>query len=164
MTNTIETATGPATVSVNKHGFLVVATPDFSVTLVARSYPRSAGDWRSYDAKVRVYGALSAFVPGFDERETQLVIEANRRDPDVKDPVLAAFQRRSIKDAKLKLVGVLPMIAEALRETGYPVVLPEFDEWKFSIKAGCNMCPCSPGFIGQGRMCVNGNPVDLSFN
>lgn len=162
MTNTVETATGPATVSVNNHGFIVVATPEFSVTLVMRQDP-GYRDRRSYDSHVRAYGALSAFVPGFDEREAQLVIEANRRDPDVKDPVLAAFQRRSIKDAKLKLVGVLPTIAEALRESGYPVSLPEFDEWKFSIKAGCS-CPCSPGFIGQGKMRVNGNPVDLSFN
>lgn len=165
MTNTVETSTGSAIVSIDKNGHYQVCGSKFKVHLVIRPFP-SGRDSRSYWAKVRAYGVLDAFVPGFSDRETELVREANDRNPDVKDPVLAAFQRRSINDAKeyMQHNGVLATIAEALRECGIEIVLPQFDEWKFSIKAGCSMCPCSPGFIGQDRMLFNGRPVDLFFD
>ena len=38
-----------------------------------------------------------------------------------------------------------PVVEKALRDKGF-----EFDKLRWSQKAGCSMCPCSPGFILEG--------------
>ena len=161
MTNTtVTTTTGPATVSINEHGWLVVDTLDWKVLILKRSYSQGA---RSYDSKVRAYGAFPVFVPGFNARETELLFAANARDPEAKCPILAKFHRDSKQKVREGIQGVLPTLKEALEAAGHHVSLPDFDEWKFSMKAGC-FCGCSPGFIGSGRVRVDGFPCDLHFS
>lgn len=160
MTNTtVTTTTGPAVVSRNKYGWPVVETLDWKVLLVKRTLGR---DRRSYDSKVRAYSAFPVFVPGFNALETELILAANARDPEVKCPILAKFHRDSKKMVREGIQGVLPTLKEALEEAGHPVSLPALDEWKFSLKAGCS-CGCSPGFIGNSRVFVDGYPCDLHF-
>lgn len=162
MTNTtVNTTNGPTIVSVNSWGWPTVETLDWKVLIRRRSY-RQDGT-RGYDINVRVYGAFPVFVTGFDARETELILAANARDPEVKCPILAKFHRDSIKQVREALPGVLPTLKEALEAVGHSVSLPAADEWKFSRKAGCG-CGCSPGFIGDGRVRVDGVPCDLSFD
>lgn len=138
---------------------LDVETLDFRVRLVFRSWANERTA-REMFAKTRVFGALDAFVPGFDAEELRLLRAIT--DPDVRDPELARFQRAAKKTAKADLLRLLPVLADALRAAGHEVsYLPE--DAKFSIKAGCSMCPCSPGFVADTRMRVDGSGVDLHF-
>lgn len=162
MTNTtVNTTNGPTIVSVNSLGWPTVETLDWKVLIRLRSYYQDGT--RGYDIKVRVYGAFPVFIPDFDARETALVLDANARNSEAKCPVLAKFHRDSIKEVRAALPGVLLTLKEALEAVGHSVSLPAADEWKFSRKAGCG-CGCSPGFIGDGRVRVDGIPCDLSFD
>lgn len=137
-----------------------VVTPGWVVQINTRSMGDRA---REYFAATRAYGALDAFVPGFDAEETRLLNAIT--DHDVKDPALASFQRRSTKAASARLAVVLPELVGVLRAFGFEVVGDaEPLSAKFSRKAGCSMCPCSPGHIVSTMLRVNGSPVDLYFD
>lgn len=136
-----------------------VVTPGWAVQVSTRSYD-SAREWHK---ATRAYGALDAFVPGFDAEETRLLNAIT--DHSVKDPALARFQRASARTASERLAVVLPELVRVLRAYGFEVTTGVGDlSAKFSRKAGCSMCPCSPGHVVDGRITVDGRPVDLHFD
>ena len=57
---------------------------------------------------------------------------------------------------------VLPLLMKHL-EKEYPGSLNDEvknQKWSWSQHCGCSMCPCSPGFIGDGR---NANDIHVTF-
>ncbi len=161
MTNTTNASgpvlTSPMTFKGGRVYGLEIETLDFKVSLVFRTHD---GRSRDYFKSSRVYGSLPVFVDGFDAEENRLF--AAIPDMAVKDKALASFQRAAVKTARVGLLELLPVIADALRAAGHTVVsVPT--EAKFSKKAGCAMCPCSPGFVLDTRLNVDGRGVDLHF-
>jgi hypothetical protein len=146
---------------------LRVSTFDFTVQLVPRDRTEGTREWGK---RTRAYELAATFGPeGWEEREDELVTDAVRREVsgELKGrcPVLAAHQRIGKREGIAGLRAALPVIAAALRAMGYRVGF--FDgsvDARFSAKAGCGMCPCSPGFVLTERLVVNGVPVDLSFS
>ena len=48
------------------------------------------------------------------------------------------------------------LIPEALKRAGIPD--PGY-KWKWDPKAGCRMCPCSPGFVPSNMSSIPSNPL-----
>lgn len=143
-------------------GALRVVTPGWAVQINTRSWA-SHSKSREFFAATRVYDALGAFVPGFDAEETRLLNAIT--DHSVKDPALARFQRASARTASERLAVVLPELLRILRAFGFQVTGDAAPlSAKFSRKAGCSMCPCSPGHVVSERITVNGSGVDMWFD
>lgn len=169
MTNTTVTSLGPVLITEVFHTprpdrssprALDVETLDFRVQLTFRS---SGDRMREWNKTARAYGALAAFVPGFDAEENRLYAAVT--DHTKKDPALAKFQRDSARTARARLLSVLPALAEALRASGHSVSFKALDsglDARFSRKAGCS-CPCSPGFVLNDLLIVDGRRTDLFF-
>ena len=77
----------------------------------------------------------------------------------VRSAMWNAWKRETTKVLSARIVEVL---VAALKPVGgeSDYELPG-ESPKFSQKAGCSMCPCSPGFVLDVRMTHNGVPVDL---
>lgn len=169
MTNTtITTANGPAIVSSEKqHGRTrwTVETLDATATFVPRMPSRRTSEWL---AATRVYSALDAFTDAaWDDREAELVRDAVRRETagelTGKCPTLAAHQRVGLKLARAGLEATLPELLAALRGAGRNVVVPAEFVARWSLRAGCSMCPCSPGHVLSFRLLIDGSPYDVYF-
>lgn len=67
------------------------------------------------------------------------------------------LKRRTLDVVRAQLRALLPLLA--------PVLDVDPDDLtrklSYSIHAGCGMCPCSPGFILDTQVRVDGQPVDL---
>lgn len=149
---------------------LDVETLDWSVRLVSRSWSveRTA---KQYFAKTRVFGALDAFVPGFSAEETRL--HQAITDHDTKDKALSSFQRASNRAVNAALPGFMFELSDVLSSLGMSMwgLVPTHssDETeltsKFSMRAGCSMCPCSPGHVLSRRVEVRprSGPMDLQL-
>ena len=138
----------------SQRGLLVEGLP-FPVKLL---YRRPDGS-RDFYKTTRVYGGLAALVAGFDAEEDRLFNAIT--DHSAKDPGLAAFQRRSAAVSSRLLPAELARVFAALRELGISVLVSDEFSARFSRKAGCSMCPCSPGHVLSVRVLVNGRPVDV---
>lgn len=100
----------------------------YRIKAVERRY--GVGEARSYRSKTRVYGAIDALSSGTS----------------------AELDRRTTKEAKLKLTALLGAMSDVFGRT------PEVQT--FSAKAGCS-CGCSPGFILTSTLMYEGRTVDL---
>lgn len=139
-------------------GSTLITTPDWTAQLSARS-PRYLTR-RSLFSNTRVYGALDAFIPGYsglEHAQYQLI-----PDKKIKDPTYAAWQRAQVKVAKREMLLALPAVARMLRSVGREVEMTKL-EARWSIHAGCSMCPCSKGFVLGERVLVDGAGVDMWF-
>jgi hypothetical protein len=158
MTNTTKpntlihnTSFGPVSVTRSSRT-MEIASLDWSVTLVWRSWGMKP---REVFKTTRIYGALDAFVAGFSAEETRLQLAIT--DHTVKDPTLAKFQRDSIQAARPAVLDLLTQLGTVLDELGeQPTGFDKLGDVKFSTKAGCSMCPCSPGFVADERLAVRG--------
>jgi hypothetical protein len=144
---------------------------EFTISATVRTnQPR---DYKEFDKKTRVYGALDALVPELLENEPHtdkaIPFKVDREDFDTEEAFLAmkaakseynSWRIRTTKAAKAKL---LPLLAEFInsqpdiREAKYGNVLKA----EFSRTAGCS-CPCSPGFVLSSRILTTAfMPVDF---
>jgi hypothetical protein len=110
-----------------------------------------------------VYGAISTLSPELqrelDEWTTPAVTaELKRSDPVEAARIMHGYRvarRRVLRDAREKLTELLTGVAPTFDAT---------DGWspvaRFSGTAGCS-CGCSPGFVLDRCLRVNGRPVDL---
>ena len=146
----------------------------YKITLRERVYPYNGNysDRREYHQTTRVYGAIDALVPEFmaDEPFQGISIPGTptTEHDKMRASVWNAWKRATTKEAGVRLTallreltgyGALRMPAEAVQSV------------KFSQKAGCTMCPCSPGFVlgatvhsqraGRNSGLEHGNPVDI---
>lgn len=92
---------------------------------------------RCYGKSLKHFGDVMVFVNRLDR-------------PGVKD-ILGDFQWRREHAVKFSSKYILEVIAAVLKERGLEIV-----NLKYSRKAGCSMCPCSPGYVGY-RKSVNGS-------
>lgn len=167
MTNTVKLSTGPALINTTyaknypfKVSRMEIETLDWSVSLVTRSWGRDTRA-REYFAKTRVYEAQEAFVPGFLDEEMRLFKAIP--DHSVKDPALAKFLRAANKKARVGILETLPQLFEVLRADGRRVPERNDLDAKFSMRAGCSMCSCSPGFVVSERLSFDGEGYDVWF-
>lgn len=117
----------------------------------------------SWHAKTRVFGAVTTFAPDLDDK---IYKNAFTNDASFTEEERAAHMSeyrklksaaiKQTKNALVKPLGVLR--AYGLASIDSPVPAP-----RFSMHAGCTMCPCSPGFVLDLRWTLNGNPVDVWF-
>lgn len=130
--------------------------------LVAFS-PKSASSRRSYCANSRVYGAADALVADLNAVEPEWVHEAKGVVYD-DATVLRGKVWRKWRDSTKKVAGQrLSAVLGALAGVK-GLVLPPSTKATFSYKAGCSSCPCSPGFILDGGVYVNGTRMDLHIS
>lgn len=166
MTNTVNTPTGPALINVSYRSRyprnvwrIDVETLDWKAALITRDIRTERS--REVYKTTRVYGAQDAFVEGFSDEETRLFKAIPNFE--VRDPDLARFQRASNKTARVGILGMVPELVEVLGAFGCRVLVPAALDAKFSMKAGCSMCPCSPGFVLTERLLVDGAGFDIHF-
>jgi hypothetical protein len=136
----------------------------FSANLTDRSLNVQAHckDWRDRRtaAKTRVYVSLQDGDVQMEEPPvgTQGVNAEN-------DKLWRKYHRLEIAAMKAKIEKALPAIAAAcgpmVKLGTTKAVSLSIDDFRFSRKAGCS-CPCSPGFIYDGRIWSSGDgPIDL---
>ena len=124
-------------------------------------------NWRAWDAAARVYGVLDALAPELTALEPyktySIPYAPETADDKVRAAIWNAWKRETVKETARRLQEVLVELNSASLYVDLPVTtqLP-----KFSIKAGCTMCPCSPGFI-LSKVASGGerdSRVDLHFS
>lgn len=119
---------------------------------------------RSYNSKSRVYGACDALIADLNAVEPTYISSTNENSTDaerVQEKLWLAWRAAGKKVAQERLTEILTAVNDAdLKLWG---LTPDTVKgMKFSFKAGCSMCPCSPGFILNGRVLLDGwLPVDM---
>jgi hypothetical protein len=135
----------------------------FSVNLTDRSLNVQARrkDWRDRRTatKTRVYVSLQDEDIQM-EKPPSGIQGVNAEN----DKLWRKYHRLEIAAAKAKIEKALPAIAAACGPSALwttKAVSLSIDDFRFSRKAGCS-CPCSPGFIYDGRIWSSGDgPIDL---
>lgn len=119
----------------------------------------------SMNAKTRVYGACDDLVADLNEMEPPYIAFTDEHSPAT-DRV-AEKMWRAWRDETKKVAGErLGKLLTALAERGVEgLELGEVVNGpiKFSYKAGCSVCPCSPGFILDGQVEYKWWGTDLSI-
>ncbi len=117
--------------------------PVFSFNLADGSLSVSARrkDWRnSYNSsKTRIYVSLE----DGDVMMEQPPFSSKGDDP-ANDKLWREYNRLEVVAMRSKIAKSIPAIAAA---SGYYI---DISRLRFSRKAGCSSCPCSPGFIYAG--------------
>jgi hypothetical protein len=158
----------------NSNGMVkaLVVVGDYRVTLTERRFSNaSAQDRREFYQTTRVYGAIDALVPEFAAEEPYqgISIPFAPEEPidKMRSSVWRAWKNATTAEAAKRLAKVLTHLS---KYDGVTVGGDSIQSIKFSQKAGCTMCPCTPGFVlggtvrsdrdgftGYGRS----NPVDI---
>jgi len=146
----------------------IVIIGDFRITLTQR---RRGGGWtaadrREFDQTTRVFGAIDALVPEFAADEPFQGIAIPFKPEGAQDKMRAsvwnAWKRATTAEAANRLVMLLDKLSGM---EGISVPEDAIASVKFSQKAGCTMCPCSPGFVLGDRVRSNqdneNGPVDM---
>lgn len=116
----------------------------------------------------RASGAIDAFVPELAALEpyTGSAYYSIPGSPETAaDKVRAAIWNAWKRETTKAAAEAISAFLEELAQTSDEVVLPNGDKApRFSFKAGCSMCPCSPGFILDGFARMAGTWGDLDFH
>jgi hypothetical protein len=144
------------------HVAFEVRTEKFVVKAVRRTRTDSPAEYRKSS---RVFGALDTLVPELMALEPFVGIAIPLASPErsaednVRSAMWNAWKRESIKVGAARLMELL---TEAFASSigGEPLLVPP-TEIRFSQKAGCTMCPCSPGFVLDVRYTFDYSPIDL---
>lgn len=161
----IRTANLPEHVAFEAHTAL------FTVKAIYRRGQEALPWTREGRKTTRVFGAMDTLAPelmklepfanNYGEGYVSIPLAGPERsaEDNVRSAMWAAWKREATKVAAARTVEVL---VTALKPVGgdSTYALPT-ETPKFSFKAGCSMCPCSPGFILDVRVVHNGIPVDL---
>jgi hypothetical protein len=150
------------TLGKTKYGRPTITIGEHRLVLVPRDHTR---DDRVVWSKGRLYGAVD--VLGGEANEA---LEANAARPvsphgiddfrtqDERDAHMREYRslrRQVIKTVKAQLTDIFA------RFTAAGVIGLTIEKMTFSIKAGCTTCACSPGFIFNGPVTYNNQPVDV---
>lgn len=121
---------------------------------------------RHWNSHTRVYGAVNTFAPELDEK-----IYENACSPawgvgdgfteETRVAHMKAYRKLkhdALAQVRIELVQPLALLHAQLGRFGTDVPTT-----KFSAKAGCTMCACSPGHILSTRWTLTGAPVDVWF-
>lgn len=119
----------------------------------------------SWSAKTRIYGAVAAFAPDLEEKIHENACSpawgegdgftAEQRDEHMK--AYRALKREALDKVKTALAEPIAL----LHAYGLGRLDTDFPTARFSVKAGCSMCACSPGHILNARWTLAGVPVDV---
>lgn len=131
------------------------------VTVRVRPRPFNVSQ-REYNSKTRVYGAIESLASAkFAEverwTETPVTAQLERTNPREAVRIMRGYRsarRAAVTESRVKLVELLAHLVTVLDGSEPPTVA------RFSTKAGCS-CDCSPGFILNERVTVNGVPTDI---
>jgi len=126
---------------------------------------RTRDDERQWNALTRVYGAITTFAPDLEEKIFENACKpvwgaGDGFTEDERDAHMKAYRMlkaKALKDVKLALIKPLALLhAYGLGRLG-----TDAPTARFSSKAGCSMCACSPGHILSTRWTLVGSPVDV---
>ena len=135
-------------------GFVVTTHEgDFLFSLLPRRIDRD--NKRAYFNKSRVYGATDVLAPAVLAQQPRYVpfTNADSSERDVADErAWLSWRRRALRAVTKSLNSILPTLAPVLGEVGRA---------KFSYNAGCSSCPCSPGYVLDRTVWIDGSPVDF---
>lgn len=119
---------------------------------------------RSYNSKSRVYGACDELIADLNAVEPTYISSTNENSTDaerVQEKLWLAWRAAGKKVAQKRLTEILTAVNDANLGL-YGLDASTVKGMTFSFKAGCSMCPCSPGFILNGRVLLDGwLPVDM---
>lgn len=137
----------------------IITTDGWQATILRRKWEND----NSWQAKTRVYGAVTTFAPDLDEKIMQNAFTDDTHFTEEERAAHITAYRKlkgaAIKDAKAALTKPLSVI----RAYGIASIDSPVPALRFSMYAGCTMCPCSPGFVLDLRWCLVGDPVDIWF-
>lgn len=139
-----------------------ISTDEWKVTVVKRA----RDDVRQWNAKTRLYGAITALAAEADAKLDENIMRPAYGEGDgFTDEERAAHMKEYARLKRVALVMtkaalVAPLVALHAQLGGPGTDTPTVS---FSKNAGCSMCPCSPGFILSTRWTLNGAPVDVWF-
>lgn len=145
--------------------------PLVDAELIARPYTDTP---RDYNKTTRVFGAADYLAPELNaevERWTCTPVVHGPADrTDAENAIMKSYgraRRALVRHLNVEVPRAVEQAIAELRSAGHVVrvngsltnhyVIAS----KFSVRAGCSMCPCSPGFVLDVRITVDGRPVDL---
>lgn len=127
------------------------------------SVMRQTSDDITRAVRTRFYGAVESFSDAqdptageflYDEKtNTQQWNELSGSEQDemkARLKVYAAYKRKALKEAR-----------EGLKVLSEQLFSEDYAKFRFSQKAGCSMCPCSPGFVADRTFYVGQVPKDF---
>ena len=153
--------------AVPSHVAFDVQLPDTDIMVRALYRGTRAETYTAEGRKTsRVYGVLESLVPELMALEpfTDTVIPVSGPDRSADDNVRAAmwnaWRRETVGAGRHQLRLVLRDVFAELIAAGLgEYILPE--KINFNQKAGCTLCPCSPGFVLDVRYMFDHRPIDL---
>lgn len=145
-----------------------IAIGEFAILFSAKGLHRST----AYRSKTRVFGACDDLVADLNAIEPHYIHATDENSSAVErveEKMWRAWRDTTKKIAHERLVVLLTDLkdtADAVGEVGIgerltlPTVAPLTD-LRFSYKAGCSSCPCSPGFVMGGLVRLDYVPQDI---
>lgn len=136
----------------------VIVMDDWRAVILQRRWESD----NAWNARTRVFGAVTTFAPDLDDKiyknafTSAVSFNASERAAHMSE--YRKLKSAAIKQTKAALVKPLGVLRTYIASVESPVPAP-----RFSMHAGCTMCPCSPGFVLDLRWTLNGNPVDVWF-
>jgi hypothetical protein len=143
--------------------FYGVRIGEFVVTLRAKGLHET----NSYRSKTRVFGACDELVADLNAIEPTYIPRTDDRSTDVErvqEKMWRAWRDNTKRVAQARLTELLIELAEQPADDRSGLVLPDVAELtalRFSYRAGCSSCPCSPGFIMGGLIRIGYTPQDI---
>lgn len=139
-----------------------ISTSDWTATVVKRMHSTD----REWNSCTRVYGAVSTFAPELDAKLDENIAtpawgEGDGFTQEAREAHMKEYRklkRDALAHVKLALTTPISALHAQLGRAGV-----EQPTVKFSAKAGCSMCHCSPGHVLSTRWTLNGAPVDVWF-
>jgi hypothetical protein len=155
------------TMDLPAHTAFEVRLPDTDVVVKALYRGTAMERYTAEGRKTsRVYGALDTLVPELMALEPFIGYGIPLAGPDrsaddtTRSAMWNAWKRETVKEGAARLRAVLrDVLAELIAEGLAEYTLPE--KITFSQKAGCTLCPCSPGFVLDIRYAFDHRPIDL---
>ena len=68
------------------------------------------------------------------------------------EPIIENLRNRKNRPYNIYKKVLLPQMLEILKSQ-HPLIYGTIkdNKWSWDQKCGCSMCPCSPGFVGNGK-------------
>lgn len=129
------------------HILFVIEHEGVKITAVKRGRDERG----SFTKATRVYGAMDALAPELMALEpfTDYAIPMPSVDRSAEDNMRAKMWEAWKREATKVVADRLETLLEDVQRSGH---INGVSRGKFSQKAGCTMCPCSPGFVLEGRV------------
>lgn len=145
-----------------------VRVGEFVVTFRAKGLYET----NSYRSKTRVFGACDELVADLNAIEPKYIPFTDELSSDVtvvEEKLWRTWRDSTRKVAQARLVALLDELHTIVgAHTGHvysdELRLPSYallTALRFSYKAGCSDCPCSPGFIMGGPVMIGFKPQDI---